>query len=70
MQALTTVWLVMLRRFLIRLRFMPVIGRAFDFLPAAVQLTWFGETNTAAPGPVYVPPREIADDQPRSDRSA
>jgi hypothetical protein len=49
----------MVRRFLIRLRFRPVIGRAFDLLPAAIQLAWFGETNTAAPGAVYVPPRDV-----------
>lgn len=60
----------MLRRFLIRLRFMPVIGRLFDLLPAAVQLAWFGETMTAAPAPVHVPPREIPDHQPRANRSA
>jgi hypothetical protein len=47
----------MLRRWLIRLRFMPVMGRLFDYLPAGVQLVWFGETGTAPPGPVAVPPR-------------
>lgn len=49
---------------------MPVIGRLFDLLPAAVQLAWFGETMTAAPAPVHVPPREIPDHQPRANRSA
>ncbi len=52
----------MLRRFLIRLRFMPVIGRLFDLLPVAVQLVWLGETATAVPNPVYVPPRKIKND--------
>jgi hypothetical protein len=52
----------MLRRFLIRLRFMPVIGRLFDHLPSAVLLSWGLETGTSAPTPVYVPPREVEDD--------
>ena len=56
----------MLRRMLIRLRFMPVIGRLFDHLPAAVQLAWFGETMTALPGQVYVPPRDDGSDDRRS----
>jgi hypothetical protein len=52
----------MLRRFLIRLRFMPVIGRLFDLMPAAVRLAWLGETATTVPNPVYVPPRKIKSD--------
>ena len=41
---------------------MPVIGRAFDFLPAAVRVAWLGETGTAVPTPVYVPPRKVEGD--------
>lgn len=47
----------MARRFLIRLRFVPVIGRMFDYLPAAVQGVWFLDTFTALPAPVAVPSR-------------
>jgi hypothetical protein len=51
----------MFRRFLIRLRFMPVIGRLFDHLPAALRIAWSGETATTAPEPVWVPPRDARD---------
>jgi hypothetical protein len=45
----------MARRFLIRLRFAPVIGRMFDYLPAAAQGVWILNTATALPVPVAVP---------------
>jgi hypothetical protein len=51
----------MFRRILIRLRFMPVIGRLFDYMPSALRIAWFGETSTSAPVPVWVPPRDARD---------
>jgi hypothetical protein len=51
----------MLKRLLIRLRFMPVLDTMFDRLPVAVQIAWFGETGTVPPGTVVVPPGETYD---------
>ena len=65
-----TVRRVMLRRFLIRLRFRPVIGRLFDHLLLAMRLGWLAETATLPPEPIYVPPRKIENDSPQRERDA
>jgi hypothetical protein len=51
----------MLRRFLIRLRFMPGARWVFDHLPGIFRWGWLFETMTLPPGDVYVPPGDASD---------
>jgi hypothetical protein len=62
--------MLMVRRFLIRLRFMPVMGTLFDHLPTIFRWGWLYDTNTSPPGEVYVPPRQVPDDRPQEKRSS
>jgi hypothetical protein len=55
----------MLRRILIRLRFMPVIGWLFDRMPAALNWGWMSQSGTFPPAPTYVPPRDVSEDSAR-----